>query len=472
MFDERSRQLDRIIILADICLTVVAFVAAYWLGTIYWHSTLDDHSFFPHVAILPLILAIFAYTFPYFGANQNPRVATHFSYSWAIVRGVGLGVAILMTILFFLKIQYVSRLVIILFTVLEVSLMLATRFVLLHYFRKSLKSGQNFLRVLIIGTGDRAKKISAALKKRAEWGIHIVGYLDVDPEKVDQTVYGGKVLGVGHDISTVLKNNVVDEVILAVPRTMLQDVEKIVYICQEEGVKCRLMADIFSLQLARMRLTQLGDIPLLTLEPVAQDEAKLLFKRLLDIVFVLCITPVLVPVFIVTAIAIKLDSPGPVFFKQERVGLKKRIFTMHKFRSMVQNSEEILKEIEHLNEAEGPNFKIKNDPRVTRVGKFIRKTSIDEFPQFINILQGNMSLVGPRPMSLRDVDLFDKSAQRKRFSVKPGLTCLWQISGRSELTFAQWLELDLQYIENWSLGLDFKILLKTIPVVLKGSGAV
>jgi exopolysaccharide biosynthesis polyprenyl glycosylphosphotransferase len=253
---------------------------------------------------------------------------------------------------------------------------------------------------------------------------------------------------------------------------MLQDVEEIAYVCQDEGVKFRLMADIFSLQLARVRLTELGEIPLLTLEPVAQDEAKLLIKRLIDILFVLCIAPFLVPLFVLTAIAIKIDSPGPVFFVQERVGLRKRIFKMYKFRSMVENSEELLKDIEHLNEAQGPNFKIKNDPRVTRVGKLIRKTSLDEFPQFFNVFMGDMSLVGPRPMSLRDVDLFDRGMQRKRFSVKPGLTCLWQISGRSELTFDQWLELDLAYIENWSLGLDFKILLKTIPVVLKGSGAV
>ena len=171
-------------------------------------------------------------------------------------------------------------------------------------------------------------------------------------------------------------------------------------------------------------------------------------------------------------VLIKLDSEGPVFFVQQRVGLRKRLFPMFKFRSMVVDAEAKLKEIEHLNEADGPIFKIAKDPRVTRIGGFMRKTSLDELPQLINVLMGHMALVGPRPMSVRDVELFERGIQRRRFSVRPGLTCLWQISGRSNLPFEKWLELDLAYIDNWSLGLDFKILFKTIPVILKGDGAV
>jgi lipopolysaccharide/colanic/teichoic acid biosynthesis glycosyltransferase len=181
--------------------------------------------------------------------------------------------------------------------------------------------------------------------------------------------------------------------------------------------------------------------------------------------------PLMLPLFLVVGIAIKIDSPGPVFFVQQRVGLRKHLFPMYKFRSMHVDAEARLAEIEHLNEAEGPIFKMANDPRVTRVGRFIRKTSIDELPQLFNVLRGEMSLVGPRPMSIRDVDLFDRGIQRRRFSVQPGLTGLWQVSGRSNLPFERWLELDLEYIDNWSFGLDLKILLKTIPVVLKHEGA-
>jgi exopolysaccharide biosynthesis polyprenyl glycosylphosphotransferase len=209
----------------------------------------------------------------------------------------------------------------------------------------------------------------------------------------------------------------------------------------------------------------------LTLEPVALDDSKLLVKRFIDLILTLLALPFFLPIMALIALVIKLDDGGPVFFVQERVGLKKRLFPMLKFRTMQVNAEEKLKEIEHLNEAEGPNFKIANDPRITRIGRFLRRTSLDELPQLINVLRGDMSLVGPRPMSIRDVNLFNTGIQRKRFSVKPGITCIWQISGRNNLPFHKWLELDLLYIDTWSLGLDLMILLKTVPVVLLRKGA-
>jgi lipopolysaccharide/colanic/teichoic acid biosynthesis glycosyltransferase len=174
----------------------------------------------------------------------------------------------------------------------------------------------------------------------------------------------------------------------------------------------------------------------------------------------------------VIAVAIRLDSPGPIFFRQERVGLGKRRFRMLKFRTMVEGSDQLQAQLEHLNEAQGPVFKIANDPRITRVGRILRRTSLDEIPQLLQVIRGDMSLVGPRPLPLRDVNLFDQSIQRRRFSVRPGLTCLWQISGRSNLDFSKWLELDLLYIENWSLFFDLKILLRTIPAVFRRTGAV
>jgi exopolysaccharide biosynthesis polyprenyl glycosylphosphotransferase len=265
---------------------------------------------------------------------------------------------------------------------------------------------------------------------------------------------------------------VVDEVIIAMPRSLLADAEHIALACEEEGIKLQFMADVFSLHTARIRLSRAGNLPLLTLEPVAQDEIKLLVKLCFDFIVTFLSMPIVLPLIAVVAIAIKLDSPGPVFFVQQRVGLKKRQFPMIKFRSMHVDAEAKLKEIEHLNEAQGPIFKIKDDPRVTRVGRVLRKASLDELPQLFNVIMGHMSLVGPRPMSTRDVDLFDKGIQRKRFSVKPGLTCLWQISGRSDLPFEKWVELDLEYIEKWSLWLDFKILFKTMPAVLMSKGAV
>jgi exopolysaccharide biosynthesis polyprenyl glycosylphosphotransferase len=339
------------------------------------------------------------------------------------------------------------------------------------YFHRALRRGEYFRRVLIVGSGTRAKRLAETLLQNSEWGIRIVGHLDPDPARVGDRVLESSVLGTVGDISSVLKANVIDEVILAVPRAMIPDVGKIAQACEEEGVKLCLMADVFDVNAVRTRLVALGPIPLLTLEPVAQEEWKLFVKRLMDLAIAAFMVPLLLPTIGLIVLAIKLDSPGPVFFIQERVGRRKRRFRMLKFRTMVQGADQRQAEVEHLNEAKGPIFKIANDPRITRVGRFLRRSSLDELPQLLHVLTGEMSLVGPRPMSLRDVDLFDQGIQRKRFSVKPGLTCLWQISGRSDLPFSKWLELDLAYIERWSLSLDLKILIKTLPAVVSGRGA-
>jgi exopolysaccharide biosynthesis polyprenyl glycosylphosphotransferase len=194
-------------------------------------------------------------------------------------------------------------------------------------------------------------------------------------------------------------------------------------------------------------------------------------KRVLDFIVSLTLIVFLSPLFLITALLIKLTSRGPVFFLQNRLGLNKRRFRIFKFRTMVPDAEKKMKEIEHLNEVSGPVFKIKNDPRITAIGKFLRKTSIDELPQLFNVLSGDMSLVGPRPLPVRDYEGFNEDWQRRRFSVRPGITCIWQVGGRSSVSFEKWMELDLQYIDKWSLWLDFQILLRTIPAVLKGSGA-
>ncbi len=310
------------------------------------------------------------------------------------------------------------------------------------------------------------------LKKQIVWGVEVVGFIDPDPHCLGLMVDGIPVIGTVESIGNCLKDNVVDEVVVAIPRSLLSDAEPIVRACEEEGIRLRFMADLFNVQVARVSLLQIGHIPLLTMEPVAQDSQQLFAKRIFDLVLTILSLPFLVPLFLLITIAIKLDSPGPAFFVQERVGLRKHTFPMFKFRSMYVGAEEKLKELEHLNEVEGPIFKMNEDPRVTRVGKFIRKTSLDELPQLINVIRGEMSLVGPRPMSIRDVDLFERGVQRKRFSVQPGITCLWQISGRSDLPFEKWLELDLEYIDNWSFYLDVKILAKTIPAVISSKGAV
>lgn len=469
MFDERSEQLHRVTTLLDLGITIILFLAAPWLRNLL----VDDEppNLLSHIAFLPFILALWIVFLPSFGAYRSPRNTSLLAYTWAVVQAVVAGLAALFTILFVMKIQYVSRAVMVIFGALDFLALVGIRLGVVWYFQRSLRQGEGFRRVLIVGSGTRAQRLAETLLQHSEWGIRIVGHLDPDPTRVGDRVLQSSVIGTVGDISSVLKGNVIDEVILAVPRAMIPDVDKIAQACEEEGVKLCLMADVFDVHAARTRLVTLGPIPLLTLEPVAQGEGKLFVKRLMDLAFAALMVLLLLPVVGFIALAIKLDSPGPIFFAQERVGLHKRRFRMLKFRTMVAGADRLQAQIEHLNEAKGPIFKIANDPRITRVGRVLRRSSLDELPQILHVLTGEMSLVGPRPMSLRDVDLFDQGIQRKRFSVKPGLTCLWQVSGRSGLPFSKWLELDLDYIEHWSLGLDFKILFRTIPAVLSGKGA-
>jgi exopolysaccharide biosynthesis polyprenyl glycosylphosphotransferase len=469
MFEERSEELHRVTTLLDLCTTIIVFLTASWLRSLL----LDDEppDALSHIALLPFILALWMLFLALFGAYRSPRNTSRRAYTWAIAQAVVAGLATLVTILFVMKIQYVSRAVMVIFAALDFLALVGIRLGVVWYFQRSLRQGELFRRVLIVGSGTRARRLAETLLQNSEWGIRIVGHLDPDPATVGNPILDSSVLGTVGDISSVLKGNVIDEVILAVPRAMIPDVDKIAQACEEEGVKLCFMADVFDVHAARTRLVTLGRIPLLILEPVAQDEWKLLVKRVIDLVGALLMVPLLLPLIGLIALAIKLDSPGLVFFVQERVGFRKRRFRMLKFRTMVQDADRRQAEFEHLNQASGPIFKIPNDPRITRVGRVLRRSSLDELPQILHVLTGEMSLVGPRPMSLRDVDLFDQGIQRKRFSVKPGLTCLWQISGRSELPFSRWLELDLDYIEHWSLSLDLKILVRTLPAVLSGKGA-
>lgn len=471
MFDDKYKHVARLLFTLDMFIAIFAMVVAYHLRVTF---VADSVTVKPaHVALVPLVAILFAWGQSFAGSYRRLRISL-FAHVWVVISGLAFALGALLSLLFFVFHEdLVSRLIILGFSVIVFILSVLSRWMLVWwYFKRDGATYENRDRVLIIGTGERAERIAEVLSTKSEWGTEIIGFLDIDESMVGNSLKQGKVIGLVSDIEKILRDNVVDEVVIAVPRTMIDKVGKIFASCEEEGVKIRLMSDVFDFQVARMRLNILGGIPLLSFEPVAQSEFSLLIKRIVDIIAVIASLPLVAPLCLLVAFVIKLDSRGPAIFVQQRVGLTKRIFSMYKFRSMVTDAEAKMKEIEHLNEASGPNFKIADDPRVTKVGKFIRKTSLDELPQLLNVLLGDMTLVGPRPMSLRDVNLFDSGLQRKRFSVKPGLTCLWQISGRSNLSFEKWLELDLTYIDNWSLALDLEILLKTIPVLLKREGAV
>src|SRR6266852_1254561 len=361
MFEERSEQLHRVTTLLDVAVTTLVFLGAPWLR----NALLDNDlvNFLSHVALLPFVLALWMFFLTFFGAYRSPRVTSLLQYAWSATRGVAVGLASLLTILFLFKVQYVSRTVMVTFAAVDLLALVGIRLGAVWYFHRSLRRGEYFRRVLIVGSGTRAKRLAETLVQNSEWGIRIVGHLDPDATRVGDRILDASVLGTVGDISSVLKGNVIDEVILAVPRAMIPDVGKIAQACEEEGVKLCLMADVFDVHAARTRLVMLGRIPLLTLEPVAQEEWKLLIKRLLDLAIAFLLVPLLLPLVGLMALAIKLDSPGPVFFAPERVGLHKRRFRMLKFRTMVQDADRRQAEVEHLNEAKGPIFKITNDPR-------------------------------------------------------------------------------------------------------------
>ncbi len=343
---------------------------------------------------------------------------------------------------------------------------LAVRFVL----EAARARGRNLRNVLVVGTNDRAVRFAENIQNKPELGYQMLGYVDEEWDGADRLrAAGGEIVADFDSLNQFLSENVVDEVVVALPfNKSYEQGSRIVSICEVQGITVRFLWQFFEPKLARAKIESFENVPVLTLQSGSASNGQQLIKRLLDVVVAATLLLLLAPILLLTALAIRLTSKGPVFFVQERVGFRKRTFRLFKFRTMVPDAEQKLAEIQHLNEVSGPVFKIKNDPRVTRIGAFLRRTSIDELPQLLNVFRGDMSLVGPRPLPLRDCQGFEEDQHRRRFSVPPGLTCLWQICGRSSVPFERWMQLDLQYIDHWSLWLDFKILVWTLPVVLEG----
>jgi exopolysaccharide biosynthesis polyprenyl glycosylphosphotransferase len=340
-----------------------------------------------------------------------------------------------------------------------------------RFFARSMRRhGRNLRNVVVVGHGDAALDMASRLARRGDLGYRIVEVLDVEAKEFGAES-GAGVSPVLARISELVEHQPIDEVFISLPLDAAQPlIRAIVSLCEEQGITIRMITSIVDLFLARAQIDEIDGRPVITIFTGPPDSIMLLAKRALDVTVSLLALVVLAPLLVAIALAIKLDSRGPVFFVQERVGLNGRRFRFFKFRTMVADAEQMQAALEPLNEAEGPVFKIRNDPRVTRVGGLIRRVSLDELPQFLNVLGGDMSLVGPRPLPVRDVERFDVRSHKRRFSVKPGITCLWQVNGR-EPRFDDWIKTDMEYIDNWSLSLDVKILLKTIPAVLSGRGA-
>ncbi len=486
MLKQRARTLAAGIFLLDISLVALAFLAAYWLRSsiLPWMAPhrfpLPLYPLRAYLPLLPLALAIWGGLLLQGRQYRSHRTMLLPEEAWNILR-IGLLSSVIFTLTIYvfrldqalLESDLISRLWILLFATLSILLLLTEKLAIRVSSRYVRSRGFNYRTVLIVGTGKSAAEVITSVQRHGYWGLRILGQVTTADHCDQRPNHDGQLplLGTLADIPKILEDNVVDDVVFAVTRRELDRMEDLFLMFQELGIRTQFALNLFPHTQSRVELEALDGIPMLTFSTGPSSIVQLMGKRTLDIAISCLLMLLGLPVVVMVALAIKLTSGGGrVLFAQTRCGLNGRRFTLYKFRTMVEGAEERRAELEHLNEMDGPVFKLRRDPRVTFLGRFLRKFSLDELPQLWNVFRGDMSMVGPRPPIPEEVAKYQRW-QRRRLAMKPGLTCLWQISGRNELDFDRWIELDLEYIDSWSPSLDFKILLKTIPVVLSGRGA-
>ncbi|MGA9364091.1 MAG: sugar transferase [Bacteroidota bacterium] len=467
----------RIAQLADALTTLLSFVAAYGL----WHFLKKEFPTLPLGAEIKLdsghfVIVVASLIVWFFGLNAQKAYSYQRFTSFAtevkiVLRTILVGVLILFGVVFLLRTDYTPRTLVLLFAMVNFT-MLTLEKLLIFYVAKIIRQrGRNRKAVLVVGTGEEAKRFVEAIEQNFSWGLDIVGFLDAESENIGKELFGRKILGTYNDIASVLHSKPLDGVIITLSTKQFGEIRDVLNVCEQEGVQVRIISDFLGKIAKRFRADVVYGLPIISIVPIPHDEWRLFVKRLIDIVGSLIALILLAPLFLIIAIAVKVTSPGPVMYKWDVYGFNKKPFKSWKFRTMVANADTLKEQLMALNEMDGPVFKIRGDPRITQVGKFLRKYSLDELPQLWSVLKGDMSLVGPRPAGQDELARYE-SWHRRRLSIKPGITCVWQVSGRNEISkFDDWVRMDLEYIDNWSLWLDFKILGKTIPAVLSGKGA-
>lgn len=355
------------------------------------------------------------------------------------------------------------------FWFLSTILTISSRSILRQFLKMVRSYGRNLRFVLIVGTNQRACNFFRKIEANKGLGYRVLGFIDDNIHCTGEEI---KLLGNLRDFSDILKSHVIDEVLIALPiKSQYEQIQRIIEKAEEQGIIIRYLYQPFDTKPVTLRTAMFADCPILTVGSRSHNYWQCLAKRIVDIILGSALVILTSPLILAAAVAIKVTSPGPVLFIQERVGYNKRRFRLYKFRTMVVGAEKEQDKLKDLNEMDGPVFKIRNDPRITKTGHWLRRTSIDELPQLFNVLKGDMALVGPRPLPVGDYNGFNEDWQRKRFSIKPGITCTWQINGRNNISFEKWMKLDIEYIDNWTLIGDLKILVKTVPVVICRKGA-
>ena len=482
MLKEKDSVVGRAMILFDGFIVSIAFFLAYFLRQqfrLFYKLDLIPStqvvsgsiaSISEYLVVLFFVVPLWCAMLYLNGMYRSLRTRTLPQVVWIIIKSAFFVVLIFGTVVFLFKLQFVSRIFFGIFFVASLSFILSEKIALfsaMHYVRRR---GFNYRTLIVVGTGKRAASFIKRIQDHPEWGFQILGIVNDEPSRGIEWVNCIKVIGTLDDIPEILHRYAIDEVIFVVPRLRLNYVENAIYDCEREGIKATVAVDLFDLKIARARQTELDGIPLVTFETTIAKEWQLFVKRAIDIVVSGLSIVILSPLLLILAALIKLTSSGQVFFRQQRLGLNGRKFVLYKFRTMYEGADKNLSNVKDVSEKDGPDFRKKKVKWTTPVGRVLRKFSIDELPQLFNVFVGYMSFIGPRPTVPDEVSLYE-SWQRRRFSMKPGITCLWQIRGRNKIGFEEWMKLDLEYLDNWSLWLDIKIFVKTIPVVLFGIGA-
>lgn len=481
MFARRSQLVGFTCALHDLALTGLAFPLAYWVRghllprlTGRWLKLPDLYPLGDYWPLLVGMLLVWPVAGYALGTYREVELRDRRQIALDVAKLVAVGLVAVYAGLYLLKAVYISRTLVLAIGGVDAVVLVAGRWLLLSagtWLRDKLERYHYFL---IVGTGAGARELAALIEESELLGLRLVGF--VHPGSADSAPASPPGLRRSYpvlplaQVPAILHNHVVDEVLFAVGKEELERLETLMLRCEEEGVKTRLQLDFLPRTFSRVYLENLRHVPLLTFASTPENELHLAVKRAADAVLAAVLLALLAPLLLVLALLIRLTSPGPVLYRQTRCGLGGRRFTFYKFRSMVAGADALRAELDALNEMDGAAFKIANDPRCTPLGRWLRKYSLDELPQLGNILRGDMSFVGPRPPLPQEVEKYEPW-QRRRLRMRPGLTCLWALEGRSRLSFERWMRLDLAYIDTWSLWLDVKIFLQTIPLVLFGRGA-
>jgi exopolysaccharide biosynthesis polyprenyl glycosylphosphotransferase len=454
VFAHQRKKIQLLFAVADALLTVAAFEAAYATRL---HLAFERIFFLDRNTHI-LLIAVCVITWVALGAFQRVYdyldSATTRHLLPGTFRQALIGTIVVILVQYLLRLD-LSRSFLFLFFSYNLVLLLAARLLMPRFIGAFQRGFGTPYHLVLVGSEAKTASLEGRLRQGSPFRLEVVASL-TEEECLSA-------------LPELIAERVVDEVIFDVDSSRLGSLEEVFLACDEEGVRTRVAIDFFPHVNSDITLDRVGGAPLLTFSAAPLDDLRLVLKRFFDIVFSALVLIVLSPLLLLVALLIKLTSPGPIIFKQARCGLNGRRFTLYKFRSMVQNAQELRPQLEHLNEREIA-FKIARDPRITAVGRWLRKFSLDEFPQFFNVLRGDMSIVGPRPPLPNEVDQYERW-QRRRLRMRPGLTCLWAVAGRDHIDFNAWMRMDISYIENWSLQLDWSIILKTIPQVLAGRGA-